>query len=198
MRAGLACDGGAAAAAALEDAELTIVGDPAPPPPHAQGEAVGDATPAVASVPSSPRVTPIELCTTILKSLMKRRDAHEWFNAPVPAGTEGYSAVVSNPIDYGTILMKLESGTYLAQDGPAADGFARDVRCVASNAIAYSPQLNNLCNRAAHANLVAFEKAFVKAGLANDGGAALKQAEEAAGKGSPEARVTRNKRPRGS
>ena len=107
MRAGLACDGGAAAAAALDDSELTSAA-----PTRVSSEVSSSAAPAVgaASVPSSPRVTPVALCTSVLKSLMKRRDAIDWFNAPVPPETEGYLAVVSEPMDYGTILSKLESG----------------------------------------------------------------------------------------
>ena len=50
------------------------------------------------------------------------------------------------------------------------------MRLVASNAVAYSPELDNECNQAARANLAAFETAFLKQGLATDGGEAAKAA----------------------
>eukprot|EP00966_Prymnesium_polylepis_P239449 5537588-Prymnesium_polylepis.1 len=58
--------------------------------------------------------------------------------------------------------------------------FAADVRLVASNAMTYSPDPNNDCNEAARAHLAAFERLYVKQGLATDGGAAASAAEEAA------------------
>ena len=124
---GLATDGGAAAAAATEDA--------------ASGKAKRKSkTEALVG-------TPLERCAGILEALMKRRDAQDWFCEPVPEGTDGYADVVKSPMDYGTIQSKIKSGAYAA---PAA--FAADVRLVAANAVAYSPELDNDCNRAARAN----------------------------------------------
>ena len=114
----------------------------------------------------------MERCATILQALIKRKDA-SWFREPVPADTEGYSDVVTSPMDYGTIQSKLEAGGY-----PDAAAFASDVRLVVSNAIAYSPEIENECHIVARANLAAFEKAFLKAHLATDGGAAATAAEK--------------------
>ena len=129
----------------------------------------------------------MERCTNVLQALMKRKDA-SWFLEPVPPETEGYSAVVSTPMDYGTISSKLSAGAYA---NPMA--FAADVRLVSANAIAYSPEADNECHLAARATLAAFEKAFHKAHLSNDGGAAATAAEEAA-KAASEAKAPSRKR----
>jgi len=121
-----------------------------------------------------PEGTPLERCAVILSSLMKLKDAW-WFEEPVPADTEGYFETISTPMDYGTIDGKLKGGQY---EGELA--FAADVRLVASNAMTYSPDPNNDCNEAARAHLAAFERLYVKQGLATDGGAAASAAEEAA------------------
>ena len=113
-------------------------------------------------------------CALILGVLMKRKDA-DWFEKPVPQGTEGYFEMISNPMDYGTIQTKLEAAGY-----PDADAFASDVRLVASNAVTYSPEADNPCNKAARAHLNEFEKQFLKQGLATDDGAAAAAAAEAA------------------
>jgi len=101
---------------------------------------------------------------------------------PHPAGccTRGRppaldAGCVFAPQDYGTISAGLEAGSYAD-----AEAFAADVRLVASNAVAYSPELDNDCNKAARANLAAFETAFLKQGLATDGGEAAKAATAAA------------------
>ena len=82
-------------------------------------------------------------------------------------------------MDYSTVLRKLNDGTYDAT-GDAAAAFAADVRLIVSNAVAYSPAVDNECHVAAKANLVAFEGLFVKEGLATDGGAAAAAAVDAA------------------
>ena len=93
----------------------------------------------------------------------------------MPADTEGYFEMIKSPMDYGTIKGKLEAGTY-----SDAAAFAADVRLVCSNAVTYSPEPDNDCNKAGRAQLAAFERAFVKAALATDDGAAAKAADEAA------------------
>ena len=108
----------------------------------------------------------MERCATILAALMRRKDA-SWFLEPVPAHTRGYALVVSSPMDYGTIEAKLTAGRYAD-----AAAFAADVRLVAANALAYSPDVDDICHMAARANLAAFEKAFDRAGLAIDSSAA--------------------------
>ena len=113
-------------------------------------------------------------CALILGVLMKRKDA-DWFEKPVPQDTDGYYEMISHPMDYGTIKTKLEAGDY-----PDADAFASDVRLVASNAVTYSPEADNPCNKAARAHLNEFEKQFLKQGLATDDGAAAAAAAEAA------------------
>ena len=60
---------------------------------------------------------------------------------------------------------------------------------VVSNAVTYSPETDNDCHKAAKANLSAFETAFLKEGLATDGGAAA----EAAKEGIKRASVTRKR-----
>ena len=110
----------------------------------------------------------------VLGQLMKRSDAKDWFNEPVPAGTEGYFETIKSPMDYGTILSKLEANSY---ESPAS--FASDVRLVASNATTYSPEADNECHKAAKANLAAFETAYLKEKLATDGGAAAEAAKAA-------------------
>ena len=95
---------------------------------------------------------------------------------------EGYADVVSAPMDYGTIGSKLAAGAYTD-----ADAFAADVRLVSSNAIAFSPDVDDECHTAARWHLVAFEKALIKAGLAEDG-SAVAAAEAAAKADSAEAR----------
>jgi hypothetical protein len=102
------------------------------------------------------------------------RDAW-WFEKPVPADTEGYFELIKQPMDHSTIDANLEAGSYADEAV-----FAADVRLVYANAISYSPDDENDCNKAARANLAAFERAFVKAGLATDGGAAAAAAEDAA------------------
>ena len=75
---------------------------------------------------------------------------------------------------------QLEGGSYGADSNFSAAAFAADVRLVTANAVAYSPEAENECHKAAKAGLVAFERAFLKAGLATDGGEALKAAEASA------------------
>ena len=53
------------------------------------------------------------------------------------------------------------------------------MRLVAANAVQYSPEEDNECNRAAKANLAAFEAAYLKEGLATDDGAAAAAAKDA-------------------
>ena len=48
------------------------------------------------SEPDTFAVPEMERCANVLNALMKRKDA-SWFKEPVPADTEGYSAVVSTP-----------------------------------------------------------------------------------------------------
>ena len=111
---------------------------------------------------------------------MKRRDSVEWFNEPVPPDTDGYAEAVPNPMDYGTVLGKLKLSGYYGSGGAfSSSAFAADVRLVTANAVAYSPETDNECHKAARASLVAFEKAYLKAGLASDAGEALKAAETA-------------------
>ena len=57
------------------------------------------------------------------------------------------------------------------------------MRLVASNAVAYSPELDNECNQAARANLAAFEALWLAAGFATDGGVAAAAAAAAAKEG---------------
>ena len=151
-----------------------------------------------------PTGTPLERCALILSALLKRKDAY-WFADPVPKDTEDYFTTISSPTDYGSIQSKLEAAGY-----PDADAFASDVwlvasnaihllllllllltlgpyspnpnqvRLVASNAVTYSPEADNSCNKAARAHLNEFEKQFLKQGLATDDGAAAAQAAEAA------------------
>lgn len=75
---------------------------------------------------------------------------------------------------------QLEGGSYGADSNFSAAAFAADVRLVTANAVAYSPEAENECHKAAKAGLIAFERAFLKAGLATDGGEALKAAEASA------------------
>ncbi len=82
-------------------------------------------------------------------------------------------------MDFSTVKGKLESGAYDSA-GDLAAAFAADVRLIVSNAVAYSPKPDNECHVAAKANLVAFEAAFAKEGLATDDGAAASAAVEAA------------------
>ena len=110
----------------------------------------------------------------ILGALLKRKDA-SWFAEPVPKDTEDYFTTISSPMDYGSIQSKLEAAGY-----PDADAFASDVRLVTSNAVTYSPEADNPCNKAARAHLNEFEKQFLKQGLATDDGAAAAEAAEAA------------------
>jgi len=121
-----------------------------------------------------PTGTPLERCALILGALLKRKDA-SWFAEPVPKDTEGYFTTISSPMDYGSIQSKLEAAGY-----PDADAFASDVRLVTSNAVTYSPEADNPCNKAARAHLNEFEKQFLKQGLATDDGAAAAEAAEAA------------------
>ena len=87
-------------------------------------------------------------------------------------GLPDYHRIVHSPMDLGTVKSNLAASRYAA-----AAEFAADVRLVAANAIAYSPEADNECHLAARANLAAFEKAFHKAHLSNDGGAATAAAE---------------------
>ena len=161
--AGLSADGGAAAAAAEEAAKACV-------PQRAPSKGKRKSK-------SEPSGTPMERCAAILAQIMKRRDA-DWFNEPVPPDTEGYLEMIKTPMDYGTVKANLDSGKYAE---PAA--FATDVRLVCSNAVTYSPEDDNECNRAARLNLAAFEKAYAAQGLATDDGAAAAAAEEAAKSG---------------
>ena len=54
----------------------------------------------------------MERCERILAALMKRSDADDWFNEPVPADTDGYFETIKQPIDYSAIKAKLEGGAY--------------------------------------------------------------------------------------
>ena len=89
-----------------------------------------------------------------------------------------YAEVIERPMDYSTILTKLNSGAY----GEDAAAFAADMRLVVSNAVLYSPEPDNNCNLAAKANLVDFETRYLKEGLATDKGAAAAAAKEGAKK----------------
>ena len=110
---------------------------------------------------------PLAKCSALLAALQKRKTS-EWFLKPVDfADAPDYKDYVSTPMDYGTIAGKLEASGYASPEA-----FAADVRLVTSNAITYSPEVTNACHKAARANLTKFEKDFVDAGLATDGGAA--------------------------
>ena len=53
------------------------------------------------------------------------------------------------------------------------------MRLVASNAVTYSPEVDNECHKAAKATLSAFEQAYLKEKLATDGGKAADAAKNA-------------------
>ena len=97
----------------------------------------------------------------------------------MPKDTEDYFTTISSRMDYGSVHSKLEAAGY-----PDADAFASDTcgskRLIASNAVTYSPEADNPCNKAARAHLNEFEKQFLKQGLATDDGAAAAEAAEAA------------------
>jgi hypothetical protein len=158
-------------AAAVEEpaAEAAAAPAPAPAPAKATGKRKGRG-----KEEPEPTGTPLERCALILGALLKRKDA-SWFAEPVPKDTEGYFTTISSPMDYGSIQSKLEAAGY-----PDADAFASDVRLVTSNAVTYSPEADNPCNKAARAHLNEFEKQFLKQGLATDDGAAAAEAAEAA------------------
>jgi len=158
-------------------------------PPAGAAPKVGSKRPtrSKAKSPPKPTVEPTGTATErahrILAALTRRRDA-KWFLDAVPLDTPGYFDIIKSPIDYGSILTKLTNGVYVhaTADAPAAfapAAFADDVRLMVSNAIAYSPDVDNLCHIAAKANLSAFEALYVKEGLATDGGAAAAAAKEA-------------------
>ena len=116
----------------------------------------------------------MERCAALLQALAKRRDA-QWFVEPVSAeDAPDYAEYVKNPMDLGTIGSNLSAGKYAD-----AHAFASDVRLVASNAVTYSPEPDNECHRSARQMISEFEKQFVKAGLATDGGVAAAAALEA-------------------
>ena len=70
----------------------------------------------------------------------------------------------------------------------AAIAFAADVRLVTDNAVAYSPDPDNECHRAARLVQNEFERQFVAARLATDGGAAAAAAQDALKLGAPSTR----------
>ena len=154
---------------------------PAGAAPKAKSPTRSKAAPKAKSPPkpmvSEPTGTATERALRILAALTRRRDA-KWFLDAVPLDTPGYFDIVKSPIDYGAIGTKLADGVYEAT-ADASGAFADDVRLMVSNAIAYSPGVDNLCHIAAKANLSAFEALYLKEGLATDGGAAAAAAKEA-------------------
>lgn len=105
----------------------------------------------------------------------------------VPKDTASYLEQIADkgPLNFERIRTKLSSGSYLAEDGSVAEAFTKDVRLVLSRALACRPKEDDDCHKAAKSNLVAFEKALLDAGLAKDGGAALRAAEASAKPSAP-------------
>ena len=74
-------------------------------------------------------------CKRILAALTDHDKDNEFFNAPVaPSCAPGYSAIINEPSDFGTIQAKLEANEI---DGP--EEFHRLVSLVFTNACTYNP-----------------------------------------------------------
>ena len=98
--------------------------------------------------------TPIARCALVLEQLVKM-EGGAWFSQSVSDDdAPGYSEVILNPMDFGTIRGKLQQGSY----GDAIAGFVDDVRLVYANAFTYNWAADNVVRsalrRAAPAALV--------------------------------------------
>lgn len=80
-------------------------------------------------------------CETLLKRLMAHQ--HAWvFNTPVDVvklNIPDYFTVIKQPMDLGTVKIKLASGAY-----SSPRDFASDVRLTFSNAMTYNPPTNDV------------------------------------------------------
>lgn len=118
---------------------------------------------------------PVEICAHLnslrceqlhrtLRQLVQRLMLHplnqNWFNAPVDAealNLPDYHAIISRPMDLGTIKSRLATFEYAD-----VDAFSRDVRLVFQNAMRYNPK-GNVVHSAAVEMLSDFEADLDKA-----------------------------------
>ncbi|KAJ0984164.1 hypothetical protein J5N97_002520 [Dioscorea zingiberensis] len=81
-------------------------------------------------------VAMMKKCGHILSKLMKHKGAI-WFNTPVDVvgmGLHDYHQIIKNPMDLGTVKMKLNKGLY-----QAPPEFAADIKLTFDNALLYNP-----------------------------------------------------------
>lgn len=95
----------------------------------------------------------------ILKSLMDdEKHNHGVFNEPVDETTvAGYYSVIRNPMDFGTIKVRLEDGVY-----PTVEAFEKDVHLVFANAVVYNLS-DHFVHKAAKQLKLIFEDKLVQA-----------------------------------
>lgn len=88
-----------------------------------------------AEVLNAPAIDSMERCSILLDDMTKN-PLSEWFGEPVDHANLGlvdYLQVISQPMDLGTILKKMERSQYMS-----TEDFAHDVRLVWQNAITYN------------------------------------------------------------
>lgn len=84
---------------------------------------------------NAPVVDSMERCSILLGDLMSN-PLSEWFREPVDhakLGLVDYLQVISQPMDLGTVLKKMDRSQYMS-----TEDFAHDVRLVWQNAITYN------------------------------------------------------------
>ncbi|KAJ3733568.1 hypothetical protein DFJ43DRAFT_1023331 [Lentinula guzmanii] len=85
--------------------------------------------------PRPAKLKPLKEVLTKLIANIKRKDDYGFFLVPVnPEHVPGYSDVVKNPMDFGTITHKVARGKYRS-----LDDFTNDIRLVTSNAKLFNP-----------------------------------------------------------
>ena len=105
-------------------------------------------------------------CMTLIKELVGRKHSnYAWpFYTPVDVkglGLHDYLTIIKEPMDLGTLKLKLENGQY-----SSALEFAREVRLIFSNCYKYNPPDHDVVAMAKELE-VAFETRFAKIPLGN-------------------------------
>ena len=101
-------------------------------------------------------------CAGLLTYLMELPQGFGFFNVPVDPvalNLAGYTEIVTEPMDLGTVSAKLSGGDY---DKPEAQivGFTRDVRLVFENALKFNTDPKHEVHQAANKVSFAFEDGF--------------------------------------
>eukprot|EP00128_Syssomonas_multiformis_P003766 Colp12_sorted_trinity150504_noHs@33699 len=84
---------------------------------------------------ASPLARQLQFCEKkIVYEIMKKKEAIAWFNKPVDVNAyPAYALTISKPMDFGTIRLKLQKGSY-----SSVQDFAADMRLVFKNCYTFN------------------------------------------------------------